>query len=327
MIYNVIDINENYNELINDSLLIHIAIDYINESNQYLLLEKYGLYDGCIELVNFIIKKIKAKFNHKEQVFKLEFIKNNLKFNNIFFKKLELTVEFVKNITTNGLYNIDSKFDKETLLIDNVKIEIKLNINSFNHDIKSILYHELTHAWDDYNSYLQNKEGLLKVIKNTKYFNYQNGKLSKNNIKQILSDILYHLNDIEKNAYIAELRADLENNKNIIHGPKEAYDIIKKSIAYKNVMTAKNIIDGLKNNEYNEEITNVLYNYYRELNEVDWSDNKIKKKLIWQIDSYIDKMNKIIPKMCLDFLNNNMKEIKEIHNTRIVPLVEYIKDK
>ena len=73
MIYKIIDINENYNELINDSLLTHIAIDYINKSNQYLFLEKYGLYNGCIELVNFIIKKIKSKFNYLRRFLKWEY--------------------------------------------------------------------------------------------------------------------------------------------------------------------------------------------------------------------------------------------------------------
>lgn len=328
MIYYLININENFENNINDTLLTHIAIDYINESKQYILLEKYGLYDGCIELSNFIIKKIKSKYNHKEQVFRIELRKSDLNFNNIFFENIQLTINFEKNIKTNGGYYLESDFNKNTLLIKLVKIDLNLNLNSWESDIKNILYHELTHAWDDYNSYLQNKEGLLKVNINSKYNNYLNGKLSKNNVKQILSDILYHLNDIEKNAYIAELRADLENNENIIHGPKEAYDIIKKSMAYQNVMTAKDIIYGLKNNEYNEDITNAIYDYYRELNEVDWTNNKIKKKLIWQVNSYIDKMNKIIPKMCLDFLNNNTKEIKEEHNTKIIPLVEYInKDK
>ena len=326
MIYKIININENIIENINDSLLQHIAVDYINSSQQYILLEKYGIYNGCEDLVNFIIKKIKSKYNHKEGTYIIEIKNNQLTFNNVFFKILNLHIEFKKNITTNGEYNLNSKFDKDSLLINNVKIQLNLNVLNWEKDIRQILYHELIHAWDDYNSYLQNKGGLLNIIKPS-YNNYIKGKLSTDNIKQILSDILYHLDDIEKNSYIAELRGDLESYKETIHGPQEAYNIIKNSVAYKNIMTSKDIIDGLKNNEYNNEIKQKIYSAYKELNNVDWTDNKIMKKLIYQIESYIKKMNKIIPKMCLDFLNNNKIEIKENHRNLIKPLKEYIENK
>lgn len=324
MIYEIIDISETNVENINDSLLRHIAIDYINESHQYVLLEKYGVYEGCKELVDYLVKKIKSKYNYKEGAYIIEVKNNDLKFDNIFFKTLMLKIEFKKDIINNGGYILDSKFDKKSLLIDTVEIQLNLNLLNWEKDIKQTLYHELTHAWDDYNSYLQNKGGLTNILKSS-YNNYLKGKLSNNNVKQILSDVLYHIDDIEKNSYIAELRGELESHKEIIHGPKEAYDIIKKSIAYQNVMTAYSIIDALRNNEYNDNITKQIYDTYRELNEVDWTDNKINKKLIHQINRYINKMNKIIPKMCLDYLNNNKIEIKE-ERSKIKSLKDYINE-
>ena len=47
-------------------------------------------------------------------------------------------------------------------------------------------------------------------------------------------------------------------------------------------------------------------------------------KLIYKIDKYIDKLNKIIPKMCLDFLNNNTTKIVEEHNRKIISLKDYL---
>lgn len=90
-------------------------------------------------------------------------------------------------------------------------------------------------------------------------------------------------------------------------------------------MIAKDIIYGLTDNTYSENIQNKIYDIYRELNGCDWINNKIKKKLIDQIDKYIEKMEKTIPKMCMDFLNNNTIEIKETHNSKIVNLKDYIK--
>ena len=37
-------------------------------------------------------------------------------------------------------------------------------------------------------------------------------------------------------------------------------------------------------------------------------------------------MNKVIPKMCLDFLNNNTEEIKEENHRKIKSLKDYLKD-
>jgi hypothetical protein len=61
------------------------------------------------------------------------------------------------------------------------------------------------------------------------------------------------------------------------------------------------------------------------LNECDWTNNKITKKLINQIDKYISKVEKIIPKMCLDFLENNTIEISENHHRKITNLIDYLK--
>ena len=54
----MLQINESIINDINDSLLQHIAIDYILESHQYELFEKYGVYDGCKELVDYILNHL-----------------------------------------------------------------------------------------------------------------------------------------------------------------------------------------------------------------------------------------------------------------------------
>ena len=83
----MIQINESNIDDINDSLLTHIAIDYILESHQYELFEKYGVYDGCQELVDYIIKKTKSKFKQGYTLIKLDILGKNLNnFNNVFLK-------------------------------------------------------------------------------------------------------------------------------------------------------------------------------------------------------------------------------------------------
>ncbi len=326
MTIKMIQINESNINDINDSLLTHIAINYILESHQYELFEKYGVYDGCKELINHIIKKAKSKSKQGLTSFTLDILGKNLNnFNNIFFDKLIIDIKISNNISNGGYINDKNEKLNKDKKFDNIKIQYNINKNKFENDLKTLLYHELTHIYQNYCMLLTNKS-LYDLLDNQHYDKFIKGKLSYDNIKQIISDVLYHINKTEQHAYISELQSELENNKSKIHGPQEALDIIKHSTSYKNIMTAKNILYGLIDESYSKEIQEKIYNVYRELNECDWTDNKIKKKLINQIDKYISKVEKIIPKMCLKFLENNINEISENHHRRIINLKEYLKN-
>ena len=321
----MIQINESNINDINDSLLQHIAIDYILESHQYELFEKYGVYDGCKELVDYIIKKAKSKFKQGYTLIKLDILGKNLSdFNNIFFEKLLLDIKISNNVSNGGYINDKNNKLNKNNKFDDIEIRYDINKNKFESDLRSLLYHELTHIYQNYCMLLTNKS-FYDLLDSQHYDNFTKGKMSYDNIKQILSDVLYHINKTEQNAYISELQAELENNKDIINGPQEALNIIKNSVSYKNIMQAKEILYGLTDNSYSEDIQNKIYDVYRELNECDWSDNKIKKKLINQIDKYISKVEKIIPKMCLKFLENNIIEIKEEHHRKIINFKDYLK--
>ena len=322
----MININESNVNDINDSLLTHIAIDYILESHQYELFEKYGVYDGCKELVDYIINKVIKKYKQNYTLIKEDLNKENFKkFTNIFFDKLIITIKISNNTSNGGYINDKNKNLNKDHIFDYIEFEFNINKDKFEHDLRSLLYHELTHAYQEYCMLLANKDNLYNSLEKQHYDKLLNGKKSYDNIKQIISDVLYHINKTEQNAYISELRSDLENNKDKINGPQEALNIIKKSIVYQNIIQAKNILYGLTNNSYSNEVQDKIYNVYRELNECNWTNNKIKKKLINQIDKYILKVEKIIPKMCLDFLENNMIEIKEEHHKKIINLKDYLK--
>lgn len=326
MIIQKLYINESFDEIDKSNFLLsHIAIDYILESQQYVLLEKYGVYDGCKELVDLIIKKAISKYKQNNTSFIIEIYRRDIKeFENVFFNKLIADIN-ISNKVSDGAY-INKKDDKlYNDIFDHIDFTFSINGESFEKDLRSLLYHELLHAYQNYCMKLTNNS-MYDMLDNQKYSSLINAKnQSIDGVKQIISDVLYHMNNSEQNAYMSELRSDLENNKDVIHGPKDALDIIKDSIVYKNVMIAKDIIYGLTDNTYSENIQNRIYDIYRELNGCDWINNKIKKKLIDQIDKYIEKMEKTIPKMCMDFLNNNTIEIKETHNSKIINLKDYIK--
>ena len=326
MIIKKINIDET-NVINEDLLLPHIAIDYILESDQYELFEKYGVYDGCKELVDYISKKVIKKYKQNYITIKCNIIEKDIDdFNNVFFKKLIINIKVSDNISTGGYVNNKNKKLNREKKFDYIEFEFNINKSKFKTDLKSLLYHELTHAYQEYCMLFSDKDNLYNSLEKQHYDKLLIGKSSYDNIKQIISDVLYHINKTEQNAYIAELKSDLENNKGKIHGPQEALNVIKKSIVYQNIMQAKDILYGLTDNSYSKEIQEKIYDVYRELNECDWTNNKIKKKLINQIDKYISKVEKIIPKMCLDFLENNTIEIKEDHHRKIINLRDYLKN-
>lgn len=333
MIIKKLLINESNINTNEDILLTHIAIDYIKQSDQYFLLEKYGLYDGCKDLTEFILKRVKNKYKQKISTIAININKSELKkYNNIFFDEIQLIVNVVDTESNGGYDPKDNNSLNKDNLFYSIKLNFDINHNKLIDDLRALLYHELTHAYNNYCIVVTNKDNLYNVLKKQHYYNFISGKSSYDDIKQILSDVLYHINKTEQNAYIAELHAELENNKNVIHGPQEALDIIKKSVVYKNIITCREIIYGLTNNIYSTEIQDKIYDVYRNLNSCDWTDNQIKKKLINQIDKYLSKVEKTIPKMCLDFLNNNMETISENHNRKlisfhkIIGLKEYIEN-
>ena len=325
MIIKKINIDES-NVINEDLLLSHIAIDYILASGQYELFEKYDVYNGCKELVDYILEKVNKKYKQNYITIKCDIKENEIhKFDNVFFEELILNIKVSDNTSTGG-YVIDrNKKLNKNKKFDFISFEFDINKLKFKDDLKSLLYHELTHAYQEYCMLFSDKDNLYNSLKKQHYDNLLLGKQSYDNIKQIISDVLYHINKTEQHAYISELRSELENHKEKIHGPQDALDVIKKSIVYQNIMQANNILYGLTDNSYSKEIQEKIYDVYRELNECDWTNNKIKKKLINQIDKYISKVENIIPKMCLDFLENNMIEIKEDHR-KIINLKDYLKN-
>ena len=200
--FKMLQINESNINDINDSLLTHIAIDYILESHQYELFEKYGVYDGCKELVDYIINKVIKKYKQNYTLIKEDLNKENFKnFTNIFFDKLIITIKISNNSSEGGYVNNKyNKLNKDNKF-DYIEFEFNINKNKFEHDLRSLLYHELTHAYQEYCMLLTNKDNLYNSLEKQHYGKLLNGKKSYDNIKQIISDVLYHIKQNKTHIY------------------------------------------------------------------------------------------------------------------------------
>ena len=276
-----------------DKLLIeHLSIDYKYNLNypETLILEKYGIYNGCENLAIYLNKKVKNKLINSNKE-KFTVYKNDLKnFKNVFFDSLTIIIK--KSNEVSGGYVAKSKYDSNITINLNVDTRIK------NDNYVDIFIHELIHAYNDYLLSINGIQSLFK-ISNTDFYKY----ISKHN-EYLLKHALYFLNNYERNAYIGQLKAELIKNKDIINNPIDALKAIKKSEIYQSYAIIEQIINKFENldndgkrklDEISNKISNGKYATFESL----------IKTLKSKYYKSINKITKTISKMSLDFLNLN----------------------
>ena len=137
----------------------------------------------------------------------------------------------------------------------------------------------------------------------------KSNKLTPENIcKRILHDI----RTFEQNAYFSELTNVLELNKfnvndfeNTIDAYKHAKDLFKKSLVWEQYMFACNRLNEIKaNKNFQKEFTDT----YNEINGVNWTFNKIYKKLYSILENIIKRFETTISKLFCDYYQRQLNE-------------------
>ena len=281
------------------SILQHLAIEY-KENHLYsrtrVILEKYGVYDGCEELAKHIVKL--AKKDGYNTVVKLT--KDNLPdFKNIFFENIIVNIDTSED---NGAEYIDNEELNKDLLFDEVVINVYLTKQQIS-ELQSTLMHELTHAYNNYMMLLKGNRNYINVAKSTLYKNIVSFP-EKINAEYHIKRAMYFLLGYEKNAFIAQIKADLENNKDKIYGPIDALNVLKKSETYVTYQRLNKAIGRYFNNNLSEEKIKEIEDAYTDITGQKLTRNKIFKKLQALSDKTMKKLDKILPKLCVESLNN-----------------------
>ena len=294
-------IKESVNDCIDESLLSHIAIEYkVNDigEGRRIVNEKYGIYDGCEELANYITNDIFSRHAFDDAS---QYSKENLgDIKNIFFK--ELTVDIDTSSDDGGECDDEISIGDD-LLVDEIYINIYL-VNPTKSEIKGILMHELTHI---YNNYIMQLKGDKNFIKTSRSAMYQNIiDMSGGPIERDIKTVLYFLLGYERNAFIAQLKAELEDHKDKINTPREALEILKNCPIYKTYMRINNILAQHISNQNENPDSQLIAQIYKQItgNKSNESSMKILKRLKSQSNKAIKKLNTVIPKLCVENLNN-----------------------
>lgn len=281
------------------SILQHLAIEY-KENHLYsrtrVILEKYVVYDGCEELAKHIVKLAKKDDYHT--VVKLT--KDNLQdFKNIFFENIIVNIDTSED---NGAEYIDNEELNKDLLFDEVVINVFLT-KQYISELQSTLMHELTHAYNNYMMLLKGNRNYINVAKSTLYKNIVSFP-EKINAEYHIKRAMYFLLGYEKNAFISQIKADLENNKDKIYGPIDALNVLKKSDTYVIYQRLNKAIGRYFNNNLSEEKIKEIEDAYADITGQKMTRNKIFKKLQALSDKTMKKLDKLLPKLCVESLNN-----------------------
>ena len=263
----------------------------LNRKKFKLLCETYGVFDGCYKLAEEILFYIKDKIPTAINNDFYIFIKNSN-----FIDKIRL-------ITYNGDC---ASYEYEESKIVNGKfspLTITIGVVDNEKNILSSIMHELTHAYEDYKRYMNNAISLTKKAKNVNYAETVKGVSSYDELKSMLSYLLYFLNEIERNAFITEMDGLLSLCNQKFHNIQEVLNFIRETKPYSDYQQVFelgemicNVTDKLA--QYYiltrlKEISNHKFTTYNQF--VKWLSNKIYK--------FQRKFNEIIPKMAAQHLN------------------------
>lgn len=293
-------INSTDKSYIKESILSHIAIEYkVNDigEGRRIINEKYGIYEGCEELVDLIVKDI---FTHNNMDNQFEYNKESLNdIKNIFFNTLIIDID-TSSDEEFGECDDNISINKD-MLID----EVWINMYGKKHtksSIKGILMHELTHVYNNYLMLLKGNENFIITANSDMYRNITDtsGGPTEKDLKQVL----YFLLGYERNAFVAQLKGELEDYKSKINTPYDALKILKKCPVYIAYERVNNII---KYHIENSKDSNLIASLYKEItgNGDNMSTSKILKKLKSQSDKALKKLDIVIPKLCVENLNNH----------------------
>jgi len=256
-------------DFLDNQILEHCYISYAfkNEGlSEYFTFESLGLFNGCKEIVNYIMDNIENFYKKKDVKIKFEDI-NGL--SNHYFDILELEFKTNrKNLETFGSYEIgyteDDKNDEYEKLRWNTEKNIfnfiKITMHNFDigseDDIAEILTHELTHSWDDYILHIKSYDSLRdrnignklkkefddikRNIKNNKVacllsFDFDKMREYDNKLKDFsfVEKLIYYLDKFEINAYVSQINQILRNKH--FDNVKDAIEcIMNNSASYYN---------------------------------------------------------------------------------------------
>lgn len=289
-----------------------------------IIYEKYGEYDGCNELTNYIYDRLKEN-DFKNLKISYEEVKdiNNIVFNELYIVCKESTENIarylVPSIDDRQVFienNLPGNY-KEYSVIDEKTHRFKQCVIIFetsgfrNTNIRSIIQHELTHMYNDFKIQCTGLTSFFNLFakdsyKRTKQYNQHNHPLNARK----LQNALYLFNEYEKNAFISQLCAEIREIKEsdiyYKNGKLDAnlvYSMVKKLPIYSAYMNIGNFINDYDNDVLTKNERQDIINEWNRIYNENLTIDQIFKKLKKQFIKTKQKIESIVPKKIIEAFN------------------------
>ncbi len=299
-----------------DSFSTHCFIEFyyrlgkgfLNEHNSVFtfkkLNESYGVFDGCRELAEMLSDKVLEFSNSSENTASAL----KIPVNNNWIQNISLRLYHNPKTTTmasyqpeeSNLYYIGIKSE----IVKFSPLVIRVNLSKTNNKRSLIItfMHELTHAYEDYNRNINGKENLTDRARRTGY-SLNNIGTYDDEYLTAFSYMLYYIETFERNAYMTELKAELETCNTHFLNIEEIIKYLKSLNVYTNYKTVIEYIDFFSN--LSDEVSQqVVFNWLGHISNLKFKTYKQFSKFLKQKGYQIErKFNTLIPKIAYEYLN------------------------
>ena len=237
----------NLKKEIENYLLLEFAYSWFGHLNfmidKKMLLESHGSIPGIDDYVNAFEKRVEneikemSNFNSDRIIFtvtKEDFLFDT--FFDAFDCQVNIRVDNSESKDVNGGYvNKYSGFYGG-------KYFVKMYVNYTGPIVDAqwkcgkFFSHEITHAYEDYSREVKGGESFEDYKKRTGYSNiaqqlvYGDG----NDIKTVISNVLYYISDTEIHASIGEMRREIQQGVRFVHNNNEAMELLNRTSAWEN---------------------------------------------------------------------------------------------
>lgn len=283
---------------------------YWQRNNLYLI-EKHGTYEGQVELVNSLtdcIVDMLENGNIENIILREDKIqkfakKKNIKIITFFYY---LCIIFDDKIGA-GYDPSKSKYNDKSNKFEKVCIYLNANEITSIEQISSSLVHELTHAYEDFKRHEKKLDWTLNDLSKDDVYIKTNKLFIDNTRSQnerLIAKAMYMLNPQESNAFKSEFSTLLDSlyEKTTDVSYEEALKQFKQKDVYQALVE---ILVALNNDKY----LPIIGKIYRELNDVDFTDNKCKKILLTKANKLFIKITETLPKIYFDYVER--KKVSE----------------
>lgn len=304
--------------MLDDTLLTeYIAQEFYFRDKKHKLYETRGIVPGLEQLVNAVSDKFidlynnnKIDWNKSLTINQNVYRKNNLP---LFFNKMLIKIKFdSKNGENLGDYELNIKNLNKDNKINILKIFLILkkdNIALMISSLKTLIAHELTHAWEDYE---RKRKGDISLYAHVNNIDYSRFNIDKNDgiIVKYIKNIAYELTDVEQHAYIGSIFMQLLPFKSKIQNRRKnntlVYtDIIQNTEVYSRISElGKKII--LITNTSNTQQQQKILNTWNDISKIKFKTyNGLRNKLMHMWNKYLSKFYSVASKAIYDICNES----------------------